>query len=234
MDGKDNEQSRSGPAIKTAKRSAAAMSCRDRRIASSLMCTILPRGRGGIRPCQGIDARVAAAEAAEEEDTSMSSLPNPNPRQFELEEEIERLHEQLRAQRNMYMQAVADCENYRKRVERAQEKTVRRGKRDLFLLVLDVLDEFDRTLKHAERDPDTSPQGVRVIRDLLMQRIQKEGVARIEAKGDEFDPELHEAVATITGDSNRPGTIVKEVRPGYLWGDELLRPAQVIVEKSSR
>lgn len=164
----------------------------------------------------------------------MGSLPDREPSPFELEREIRSLHEQLRMQRDLYLRAVADCENYRNRVESAQEETIRRGKRNLLLALLHVLDEFDRALKHAERDPDTSQREVRPVRDLLAQRIEQEGVARIESSGDEFDPARHQAVATITGDRHKPGTIVKEVHPGYLWGDELLRRAHVIVEKSNR
>ncbi len=152
------------------------------------------------------------------------NLPFENPLA-----EIERLKEELRREHDMYLRAIADCDNYRKRVERDQAKAIRAGKRDLLLAMLEIADEFERAFRHAEPEPLSVRQGVELIYRLLRNRISAEGVMQFRSAGEAFDPKLHEAVGTVPSDQYAPGTIVDEVRSGYKWGDEVLRAARVIV-----
>ncbi len=162
----------------------------------------------------------------------MDSMPRSEPPPLEPGAEIERLKEELRVQRDMYLRAVADCDNFRKRVERDQAKAIRSGRRDLILSILETLDEFERAFKHADQDPESLIEGIRVVYRLLLNRISAEGVMPYRSKGEEFDPKYHEAISTVSGEGYAPGTIVDEVRKGYCWGDEILRPARVIVAQS--
>lgn len=151
-----------------------------------------------------------------------SPLPDP-------EAEIRRLREELRSQKDMYLRAVADCDNYRKRVERDQAKVIRDGRRNLLLTILETLDEFERAFAHSGEDPGSLLEGIRVVYRLLLNRIAAEGVSGYTSKGEKFDPKLHEAIGTVSGDGHEPGTVVKEARKGYRWGEDILRPARVIV-----
>ena len=155
---------------------------------------------------------------------NVENLPVENPIT-----EIERLKEELRREHEQYLRALADCDNYRKRVERDQAKAIRSGKRELLLGILETLDEFERALKHSEQDPASMLQGVELIYRLLRNRITAEGVVQFRSEGEAFDPKLHEAVGTASGERFAPGTIVDEVRSGYKWGNDILRPARVIV-----
>ncbi len=159
----------------------------------------------------------------------MDSKPKNEPVPLSPEIEIERLKEELRIQRNLYLRAVADCDNYRKRVERDQAKSIRNGRRDLLFSILETLDEFERAFAHAEQDPASLLEGTRVIYRLLVNRMSAEGVVPYKSRGEEFDPKYHEAVSTVSGEGHEPGTIIDEVRKGYCWRDEVLRPARVIV-----
>ena len=73
-------------------------------------------------------------------------------------------------------------------------------------------------------------QGVSLVRQQFLTTLEGLGVSRLEPLGEPFDPALHEAVATVAANGTRPpASIVGIVRPGYLIGDEVLRPAQVAV-----
>ena len=157
---------------------------------------------------------------------------NSQPENLPVEDpitEIERLRDELRREHELYLRALADCDNYRKRVERDQAKAIRSGKRELLLGILETLDEFQRAFNHAEQKSESLLQGVELIYRLLRNRINAEGVVQFRSEGEAFDPKLHEAVGTVSGGQFVPGTIVDEVRSGYQWGDDVLRPARVIV-----
>jgi len=161
----------------------------------------------------------------------MDSKARNEPVPLRPEIEIERLKEELRVQRDLYLRAVADCANYRKRVERDQAKAIRNGRRDLLFSILETLDEFERALAHDEQDPTSLLEGTRVIYRFLVNRMSAEGVMPYKSRGEEFDPKYHEAVSTVSGEEYEPGTVINEVRKDYRWGDEVLRPARVVVAR---
>jgi molecular chaperone GrpE len=143
--------------------------------------------------------------------------------------EIERLKEELRQEHEMYLRALADFDNYRRRVEREQTTAARKGKREIVLSLLDVLDGFDRAFQQMRDAPASVSEGMQAIRRKLMNVLEAQGVTPVRSLGEAFDPELHEAVGSIQAGEHEPGAIVDEVQRGYRWGDELLRPAKVRV-----
>jgi molecular chaperone GrpE len=96
---------------------------------------------------------------------------------------------------------------------------------------LEVLDNLDRALEAgADRANDPFVQGVSLVRQQFLSTLDGLGVKRLDPLGKPFDPALHEAVATVAAANGaQPGQIVGLVRPGYLIGDDVLRPAQVAV-----
>jgi molecular chaperone GrpE len=145
--------------------------------------------------------------------------------------EIERLKDELRSKENMYLRALADFENYRKRVEREQGSAARAGKREIILPLLETLDGFERALAHMEDDPESVVEGVRAIYRRLLSQLEAQGVNQFISRGEPFDPRLHEAVTSVESKEYAPDTIIDELRPGYRWGDEVLRPARVTVAR---
>jgi molecular chaperone GrpE len=143
--------------------------------------------------------------------------------------EIQRLQEQLREEHKMYLRALADFENYRRRVESERTSTARREKREIILSLLELLDSFEVALRQAGDAPASWTEGVKTIYRKLLNLIERQGVTPIQTVGETFDPRLHEALDSVRSDDHRPGTIVEEVQRGYRWGDELLRPARVRV-----
>lgn len=145
--------------------------------------------------------------------------------------EVKSLSEELDREREMRLRALADFDNYRKRVERERESADRAGKRTIVLSLLGVMDDFERALEHASDSPDTVTAGLRAIQQRLAEVIEAQGVTPIEAAGQPFDPALHEAISAVETDEAEPGVVLDEVSRGYLWNGELLRPARVRVVK---
>ena len=143
--------------------------------------------------------------------------------------EIERLQQALDREHAMHLRALADFDNYRKRVERERESTAQAGKRQLVLALLDVMDDFERALAYANTAPESILTGARVIYQRLRDLLQAQGVVPYTSAGQPFDPALHEAVDVLNTDQAMPGVVLNELSHGYRWGNEVLRPARVRV-----
>ena len=122
----------------------------------------------------------------------------------------------------------AEFENFRKRVAREREAQAAFGNEQLLRAVLPFLDNLERAMGQTGSAVDAILSGVRMTHDLFLSELRKFGLEQLPAKGGTFDPSLHEAIASVP--SSKPGgTILAEVRKGYLLHGRLLRPAQVTV-----
>ena len=127
-----------------------------------------------------------------------------------------------------HLRLLAEFENFRRRAAKEHEAARREGRRSALLPLLAVLDTFERALGAGSTDRDFY-EGVAAIHRLFLDALREAGAAPIESVGRPFDPNVHEAVATAPADGVPPGTVAREVRRGWRLGDELLRPAQVVV-----
>lgn len=127
-----------------------------------------------------------------------------------------------------HLRLLAEFENFRRRAAREHEAARREGRRSALLPLLAVLDTFERALGAGSADRDFY-EGVAATHRLFLDALREAGAAPIESVGRPFDPNVHEAVATAPADGVPPGTVAREVRRGWRLGNELLRPAQVVV-----
>ena len=127
-----------------------------------------------------------------------------------------------------HLRLLAEFENFRRRAAKEHEAARREGRRSALLPLLAVLDTFERALGAGSADPDFY-EGVAATHRLFLDALREAGAAPIESVGRPFDPNVHEAVATAPADGVPPGTVAREVRRGWQLGNELLRPAQVVV-----
>lgn len=149
-----------------------------------------------------------------------------------LRSELETVQRQADENYDKYLRARADMENFRKRMERTANDREKRAKKDLLAKMLQVKDNLERALSYGEGNSGQTEgimQGVRLTEYQLNQLLEQEGVTRIEADGQPFDPADEEAVQTVHQPSLPDHAVVQVVRQGYRYGDEVLRPAQVIV-----
>ncbi|NJO42339.1 MAG: nucleotide exchange factor GrpE [Cyanobacteria bacterium RU_5_0] len=150
----------------------------------------------------------------------------------ELSQSLETLKAQLDDRASQYMRLAADFENYRKRTQKEKEDQEQQVKCSTVKELLPVVDNFERARSQIQPQTDSemtihkSYQGV--YRDLV-ERLKKIGVAPMRTEGEPFDPNLHEAVMREMTDAYPEGSVVEELRRGYVLGDQVLRHAMVKV-----
>jgi molecular chaperone GrpE len=145
--------------------------------------------------------------------------------------DIDRLNAELRREHEMYLRALADFDNYRRRVERERASADRAGKRDVILSMLEVLDSFEAALAHLQQAPSSVAAGMEAVYRKLLGSLEKHGVTPFTSVGKEFDPLFHEAIGSVASGEHMPGIVVEELQRGFKLGDELLRPARVRVSQ---
>lgn len=148
---------------------------------------------------------------------------------------IEDLRAELDELNGKWLRALADLDNYRKRIERDRRRWSAAAREEIILDLLEVVDNFERAL--ACGDPSgpseggSLREGVELILKHLTDILGKHGVTPIETRACEFDPNLHEAVGHVESAGHGPDHIVEETQRGYLLGERLLRCSKVIVSK---
>ncbi|MGD0036840.1 MAG: nucleotide exchange factor GrpE [Bacteroidota bacterium] len=143
--------------------------------------------------------------------------------------EIEKLQGDLSAERDRYLRMMADFKNYRRRIERDGNKIAEESKRGMLLPMLDIVDDMEKALQNANDAKQPFMKGMRIIHQKFLAMLETYGVRPFESVGMPFDHNLHEAVAMTKHKGSEPGIVVDELRRGYLWNNELFRPAQVRV-----
>ena len=130
------------------------------------------------------------------------------------------------------LRKTAEFDNYRKRIERERREQGDQAVVDLVQDLLLVVDDFDRAMTVDAPDAAAYRKGVELIHAKLHDLLKKNGVRPIEAIGEDFDPNLHQAVVHEKSPGHRDGEVIAEMSRGYMIGDRLLRPAMVKVAKA--
>jgi molecular chaperone GrpE len=149
-------------------------------------------------------------------------------RRIAQDDEVERLRHTLDEEQQRHLRLRADFDNVRRRASRELEAARRDGRRGALLPLLPVLDSLERALAAGSTDHDFY-EGVAATHRLFVNALHEAGADPIDAVGERFDPNVHDAVATTPFGSVEPGFVVREVRRGWRLGDQLLRPSQVVV-----
>lgn len=149
------------------------------------------------------------------------------------EDGLRRLTEELREKEDLYLRALAELDNTRKRAAREREEAEKRARKALLLEILEVVDTLELALQHASEDASPLKEGIRAIYQQLLDILRRNGASAFESVGEPFDPHLHEAVGTLESGDLPPGTVGLELQKGYRMDDELLRPSRVQVVKES-
>lgn len=129
------------------------------------------------------------------------------------------------------LRKTAEFDNYRKRVERERREQADQSVVDLLLDLLLVIDDFELALGVATADASYK-KGVELIYAKLTDLLRRQGVKPIDVTGQDFDPNVHQAVSQEDSATHRDGEVIAELRRGYLKGERLLRPAMVKVAKA--
>ena len=151
-------------------------------------------------------------------------------------DEYEKLVEQakeLEAAREKLLRTAADYDNARKRLAKEREEFIRFSQEKLLRELLPVLDNFERALNHSESFDKKLIAGIQMIWKQLLDTLTMQGLKRLSSEGLPFDPHFHEAVDE-TEEEGPEGIVVKEILPGYVLNDRMLRPAKVRIRVKPR
>jgi len=171
-----------------------------------------------------------------EENVAAAEEPKLKPTYIEeLEARIATKDAEIQQLLTKYRGAADEFDQARARLRKELSKDIERGRRQMLISFLEVLDNLDRALAAgADRSTDPVVQGVALVRQQFLSTLEGFGVSRIDPLGQPFDPSLHEAVSTTSVTAGMAdGQIVGVIRPGYAIGDEVLRPAMVAVARSA-
>ncbi len=158
-----------------------------------------------------------------------TSEPEPEAAATGPASDNEELTAELARMEDSYKRALADLDNYRKRSEREIERRVAQARESVLQEWLHVVDSVERAVR---LEPPPCSEGMRALLQQMDVVLAHEGVERIGASGDRFDPERHEAIAVQPSDDVPDRTIVAVQRSGYAIGDRVIRPAQVVVARA--
>jgi molecular chaperone GrpE len=130
----------------------------------------------------------------------------------------------------------ADFENFRKRMTSEVQAASARGKGELLREVVPVLDDLERAIQAAGLDPegdsdDGLAHGVLLVFRSLRDSLARNGVEAVDPKGEKFDPTAHEALSTVSADGVESGVVIEVPQKGYRLGEQLIRPARVVVSE---
>jgi molecular chaperone GrpE len=174
------------------------------------------RGNGG-------DEDAPEADGAPGEEKGLAGVDAP-PREPLTREQVEELRKERDDLQDQLLRRRAEFENYRKRVERDRMVSAENAVGMVLSALLPVLDDIDRARDHGDL---TGPFAS--VAEQFSTVVTKLGLTAFGAKGDAFDPKLHEAVAHLTSAEVTEPTCIDVMRRGYLLGERLLRPAMVAV-----
>jgi molecular chaperone GrpE len=158
-------------------------------------------------------------------ETKETAAPEVEPKKEEKKEEVD--------YKSKYFYIAAEMDNYRKRVEREKENLIKYGNERVLSDLLQVVDNFERTMDMLKHDEDPKIRNIVVGLDMVSKQfldtLSKHGLTPVESIGKEFDPNYHEAMAQEYMEGAKPNHVIKEFQKGYILNGRLIRPAKVVV-----
>ncbi len=171
-------------------------------------------------------------ERAEGEDMQEAVVEAlPEDRLAELEQELAEARAQAAENLDGWQRALADFSNYKKRVEKDHAAVYKNALGKAVFHYLEIKDDLELALKNRPADSEGAKwaEGIELIQRKLQGFLDAEGVLAIEAEGQMFDPNVHEAISMEPSEDHESGQIIAVVQTGYRLGDRVLRPARVRV-----
>jgi len=156
----------------------------------------------------------------------------PDAGQTEGDDPVAGLQADLDRFRDLAMRSQADFENYKRRCAREKEEAVKYANTSLLEKLVSIVDHFELGLEAARSEGgEKSPiySGMSLVLKQLQDFLAENGLQPIDAVGQKFDPNLHEAIAHEPSDEVPEGIVVRQTRRGYRFKDRLLRPSAVVV-----
>lgn len=149
-----------------------------------------------------------------------------------LQDELDAARAEIEKEKRDYLFLMAEFDNFRKRVTREKADLLKNAGERVLLGILPIVDDFERGIAATEKssDPDAIRQGMVIIYNKLVKYLESHGVKAMDSTGGDFDPDLHEAIATIPAPTpEQKGKVIDTTQKGYMINDKVLRHAKVAV-----
>jgi molecular chaperone GrpE len=182
--------------------------------------------------------KIPGAESETDDQKSASSenkVSGVSPESAPPEDDCDGLQADLDRFRDLALRSQADFENYKKRAAREKEEAIKYANSSLLEKLIAIVDNFELGLDAARAEGEKSPifSGMSMVFKQLMDFLADSGLQPINATGEKFDPNLHEAIAHEPSNQYPEGTVIRQTRRGYRMKDRLLRPSSVVVSSGS-
>ena len=178
------------------------------------------------KPAESSDQTVAPREE------TVSPPTQAHTELQEIQQKLTEANNRTQELEDRLLRLAAEFDNYRKRTAREFENIIKNANENLLLDLIDILNNFSRALQSSPNNQDASgfKSGVELIYNQMKSLLNKEGLEEIKAKGEKFDPALHEAVLQLESDQAE-GTILEEITKGFKLNSKVIRHSQVVVAK---
>lgn len=183
---------------------------------------------------QNTKAKEEKASEINQEETAATQEAETTPENDNLNAELKKAKEEISEVSDKYVRLVAEFDNYRKRTAKERNELIKNAGEDIIKSLLDILDDAERAETQLEKtaDIESISQGIKLIFNKLKNVLAAKGLKKMETKGEEFNPELHEAITEIPAPSEQGvGKVLDEVQNGYYLNDKIIRHAKVVVGK---
>lgn len=190
-------------------------------------------GSQGSASCPEASSSAGTAEPATEGKKSDSTVKGE--RTGERDEELAQMKAELNKYKDVALRSVADLDNYRKRMAREKDDAIRYANAGFLERLIPILDNFELGLQAAKAAGSQSAvlDGMSMVSKQLQDFLSSCGVETIDATGQHFDPNSHEAIAQEWNEEIPEGFVIRQLRKGYKLKDRLIRPANVVVSKGA-
>nr|WP_318741613.1 nucleotide exchange factor GrpE [uncultured Treponema sp.] len=180
------------------------------------------------------ESQTQTEEKAEcqENSTEQTEAPAEEPKELTPEEKIAELEKENADLKDQLLRRAADFDNYRKRMIKEKQETFDYANANLLADLLESLDNFDRTVEASATATDvkTIVDGIKMVKGSLVQMLEnKYGLASYAVEGDEFDPDIHEAIGRVEEEGIEKETLKQIYLKGYKLKDKVIRNAKVMV-----
>ncbi len=147
---------------------------------------------------------------------------------------LETLQKELQEQKEKYIRLYADFDNFKRRSAKERIELIQTAGREVIQSMLEVVDDCDRAEKQLQKSDDLHQirEGIQLVFSKLRNTLQAKGLKEMKSIGEDFNPDLHEAITEIpVPDENMKGKVVDEVEKGYMLNEKIIRFSKVVVGK---
>ena len=172
------------------------------------------------------------AEAADTDKETEAEAAPDDEEQAEEKSPLELAEEQIADLKDKYLRQVAEFDNYRKRTMKERAELILNGGEKVITALLPVLDDMERAIDNGAKtdDPEVLREGMVLIHQKMMKILEAQGVSTIDTDNQDFDTDVHEAVAMVPGmGDDKKGKVIDCLQTGYQLNDKVIRHAKVAV-----